>query len=140
MISLKTVFADISITCFTEVWCFCLHHSFHKHIQCSSNPVLTAKQILIGTLLSQWADSTQYHLSGCQENIYFPLSNYPIRKSCVVCAHSVHWGINPPPPSPSKTPPCLFFTKPPLNLQTVPATPFWAISPYILVFLRTPSP
>ena len=51
----------------------CLHHSFHKHIQClfvsKSNPVLATKQVVIRTLLSQGVDSTWYHLSGCLENI-----------------------------------------------------------------------
>ena len=51
----------------------CPHHSFNKHIQClpmsKSNLVLTAKQILIRTLLSQGADSTWYQLLGCLENI-----------------------------------------------------------------------
>ena len=44
----------------------CLHYSFRKHTQCffisQSNPILTTKQILIWTLLSQGNDSLQYNM------------------------------------------------------------------------------
>ena len=80
MVSLETVYADISITFsqkfdnFLFLYLLCLHHSFHKHMQClfvsKSNSVLATKQILIRTLLgSQGADYTWYHISGCLENI-----------------------------------------------------------------------
>ena len=54
--------------------------------------------------------------------------------------HSVHWGINlPPPPTLHKNTTPLFLAKPPLNWNTVQALPFYAIYPYILVF-REPRP
>ena len=51
--------------------------------------------------------------------------------------HSVHCGINPPPP-PSKTPPLSFLQSPPLNRQTVQALSFYAVAPSVLVFREPP--
>ena len=54
-------------------------------------------------------------------------------------AHSVHWGINPPP---QKHHPPLSCQASPLNLQTVqaPPPPFRQPLIYILVFRNSPTP
>ena len=51
--------------------------------------------------------------------------------------HSVHWGIDPAPPS-SKIPPPSFLPSPPLNLQNVQAPPFLAITPIYWFFVKSP--
>ena len=92
-ILLKTVFADINITFFIEIWCFCLfvlactiiffkhilfiHELVQPYLDNKPNPYLNTS-ITRGRLplISSVRLSRKY----------FPLSNYTVHKSCFVCA------------------------------------------------------
>ena len=94
MTSLETVFAEIKITFFTDVWCFCffifactiffintsswVHELVQPYLDNTANPNLEAY-----ITRCQRPSIPSVMLSGKN----FPSSNYPTRKSCVVCAY-----------------------------------------------------
>ena len=62
------------------------------------------------------------------------------KKNCydVNEVHSVHWGINPPPPSPLKNTNPSILPSPPSNLQTVQAPFFRQSLPLYWFFMNSP--